>query len=201
MLCQICGLEETNLGLLSATAAAGDQRLRQETILVTLEKGVVTIDDWHGRVAKWLGTVDFGLLRQADMTAHLTGYDAVRRLHINNCYADGSMEIAKFNDLREFILTDWSGRVFRDISYPEYSDLDLPGLGEGWTVERILRCVLAARTLKHFALHITENPHKFRLVWNTDFENGRLRLTEWLSGRFKAGGSDVQVSVRPVVCF
>lgn len=131
---------------------------------------------------------------------HQTAYDAVRRLHINSCYADGSMKIARFSNLREFIFTDWRCRVVQDISHPEYFGFDLPDLGEGWTVDRIFRCVLLAKTLKYFTLQITRNPNMFWLAWSTDFENGRQRLTEWLSEHFKARGSNIQVSVRPVIC-
>lgn len=81
---QFRGPEEKDYGYLSVAAATGNQRLRQETILVALEKGIISLCYWHDKVAECLTRVDFGLLRQAGTTDYQNGCDAVRRLHINH---------------------------------------------------------------------------------------------------------------------
>lgn len=190
-------VEETrgDPGFLSATTRIYNERLRLETILVTLQEGLINVDCRTQALDDWLTSVDFDLLRQAGMTSVQDGLSALRAVRVcpgivNRSKSTGEL-LRRLPNLRELVIqkVDWFviGRIGvndRMVDGDALSknlrsiDLDFPAL--------------ELTSLEKLTLEIQKIPKRYHLC---STKQGSRRAIEWLGKEFEARGQRVVVDV------
>lgn len=100
-------------GFLSATTRMNNERLRLETILVTLQEGLINVDCRTQALGHWLISIDFGLLRQAGTTSLQNGLGALRAVRvcagIGHQFESTGALLSRLPNLQELVIqrTDW----------------------------------------------------------------------------------------------
>jgi hypothetical protein len=193
---------------LPAIAAAGNEQLRQETILAILENMTVSAS-WRPELQEsWLSTVNFGVLQQAGISPIQDGFSAIRVTKMRICeYGlqtnNGPLRLVKrFANLRELTVESTAGVEMFRLGFDNISgdavgarvrecNLDLPSL-ELSNLRR-LKVTLRINSLcyDHWRNEIACFPE-----WKSIIEHGCKKLAQWLSDEYDARGMRVTVEIQ-----
>jgi hypothetical protein len=112
---------------LPAIAAAGNEQLRQETILAILENTTVNARFRPDLQEQWLSTVSFGVLQQAGISPHPDGFSAIRTAELE-IYDFGiiiedmaARLVKRFENLRQLTVKSSAGVGMFELGFDDTS--------------------------------------------------------------------------------
>jgi len=194
---------------LPAIAAAGNEQLRQETILAVLGSFEVYANGAPKRSEDWLSTVNFGLLEQAGVTPVRDGFGAVRTAYLDSSeYGCPSIEceeavhlVKRFENLRQLTVRSSAGiHIFYlgsdDIS-GEALGARVRGYGLGLPSFELpnLRKVTVNVTINTLCRQYWEENIACVPEWKSIIERGCQKLAVWLGEEYNKRGMSVTVDI------
>lgn len=188
---------------LPAITAAGNEQLRQETILAALQNNVLGLTWGPELTQEWLPTVKFGALQKTGIPCPRDGLGAIRTADVIWRDTDTTRFLGRLENLRDLLV------IFADAAkmFGIGSDYSISGDALGASVRECNLDLpsLHLRRLRKLTITVRFNHKRHEFVrdvepyvpdWRKRIEDGCKKVAGWLSEEYSARGRRVTVAMQ-----